>query len=156
MNMHVNQLKVRIADEADLPAILDLIRQPDFNSAAVTLEEAKSVWVKMAGYPAYHTLVAEHGNGVVGTLAVIIIDQLGHMATRIAVVENVIVLAAARNLGIGRAMIAEAGRIATQAGAYKMILATGMKRDGAHHFYETLGFEQYGVSYGLPLRKDVQ
>lgn len=156
MNMHVKPMIVRMAREADLPSILDLIRQPDFNSSAVTLEEARTVWKKMADYPAYHTLVAEDDRGIIGTVAVILIDHLGHMATRIALVENVIVLAEARNLGVGKAMVAEAGRIATEAGAYKMILATGMKRAGAHQFYETLGFERYGYSYGLPLKEVMQ
>lgn len=144
---------VRLAEEGDLPGILDLIRQPDFNSAAVTLEEAKQVWSKMASYPSYRTLVAEDESGVVGTLAVILIDHLGHLATKIALVENMIVREQFRNRGIGRLLVNEAGRIAAKDGAYKMILATGMKRAGAHQFYETLGFERYGYSYGLPLKE---
>lgn len=146
-------VSVRLAQEEDLPAILDLIRQPDFNSAAITLDEAKAVWKQMDSYPSCRTLVAENEGGVVGTLALILIDHLGHMATKIALVENVIVRASARNGGVGKALVHEAGRLAAADGAYKMILATGMKRAGAHQFYETLGFERYGYSYGLPLKE---
>ncbi|MBK8456902.1 MAG: GNAT family N-acetyltransferase [Phyllobacteriaceae bacterium] len=153
MNMHVRKPEVRIATEFDLPGILDLIRQPDFDSAALELDAAKEIWARMANYPSYRTLVAEDRRGIVGTLAIILIDHLGHMAARVALVENVIVRAEARDEGVGKALIAAAGRLAAEAGAYKMILATGMKRTGAHEFYEKLGFERYGYSYGLPLRE---
>lgn len=153
MNARAMPPRMRVASEEDLPAILDLIRQPDFNSVALDLRDAQAIWAKTASYPYYRTLIAEDRRGAVGTLAVIVIDQLGHMGQRIALVENVIVRADARGEGVGRAMLAEAGRMAREEGAYKLILATGMKRGDAHGFYETLGFERYGYSYGLPLKE---
>ncbi|MFZ1680652.1 MAG: GNAT family N-acetyltransferase [Rhizobiaceae bacterium] len=153
MSKSANPLRIRSATEDDLTTILALIGQPGFNATTLPLDEARIVWSRMASYPSYRTLLAEDHRGAVGSLAMILIDHLGHRGDRIALIENVVVHANARGEGVGRTMIAEAGRLAGEAGAYKMILATGIERAGAHEFYEKLGFERYGYSYGLPLKE---
>jgi GNAT superfamily N-acetyltransferase len=34
-----------------------------------------------------------------------------------------------------------------EAGCYKMVLSSNLKREKAHLFYERLGFERHGVSF---------
>lgn len=143
---------LRQAERADLPAILDLIRLPDFNSQALDLVDAEAHFDRIACYPDYRIYLAETQDGKpAGTVTLIVFDNLAHMGMKIALVENVIVAGNMRANGIGRMMMQHVADKATEAGAYKLILATGMRRKHAHAFYESLGFERYGYSFGLPL-----
>jgi hypothetical protein len=40
------------------------------------------------------------------------------------------------------------------AGCYKLSLSSGLPRDGAHAFYDSLGFERHGYSYLIRLKKE--
>jgi GNAT superfamily N-acetyltransferase len=64
----------------------------------------------------------------------------------------VVVSRSYRGRRIGEAMVREALLMASQAGCYKLILSSNLKRRDAHRFYEQLGFRQHGISYGMQLR----
>jgi GNAT superfamily N-acetyltransferase len=70
-----------------------------------------------------------------------------------ALLDAVVVSRAQRGHGIGEAMVREALLMARQAGCYKLILSSNLKRRDAHRFYEQLGFRQHGISYGMPLKE---
>jgi len=38
-------------------------------------------------------------------------------------------------------------QLAKQAGCYKIVLSSNLRRAGAHEFYEVLGFQKHGYSY---------
>jgi len=48
---------------------------------------------------------------------------------------------------VGRAMMAHAMRLAHEAGCYKLALSSNQKRERAHAFYESLGFQRHGLSF---------
>ncbi|MCW4114023.1 GNAT family N-acetyltransferase [Aurantimonas sp. MSK8Z-1] len=152
----MSALSFREGGEADLPAVLALIAQPDYSGAAMDEAEARGVLARMRSHPYYKLLLVEDGDGVAGMLCLLVIDNLGHMGRPIGLVENVVVASGRQGTGLGKALVAEAGRRAAEAGAYKLILATGLGREGAHAFYERLGFTRYGYSYGLPLTEDAR
>ncbi|MBV1733821.1 MAG: GNAT family N-acetyltransferase, partial [Hydrogenophaga sp.] len=49
--------------------------------------------------------------------------------------------------GIGRQLMAHAIEQARAAGCYKLALSSNAKRQAAHAFYESLGFQRHGLSF---------
>jgi len=145
-------VEVRPATEADLGAVLDLYAQPDFDDGRILpIEEARRLMQRFAAYPDYTLYVASAGDRVVGSFALLIMDNLGHLGARSAIVEDVVVAPQAQGCGIGRAMMAVARDMCIKKRCYKLVLSSNAKRERAHAFYESLGFERHGVSFRLDL-----
>jgi ribosomal protein S18 acetylase RimI-like enzyme len=148
-----SDLTLREATEEDLPAILRLYAQPAMNDGRVLeLEAAREIFRRMARYPNFRVYVAVRSNTVVGTFELLVMDNLGGRGTPSAVVEDVCVDEAAQGQGIGRAMMEFAMAEAARCGCYKLTLSSNLRREQAHTFYRSLGFEQHGLSFrvGLP------
>ncbi len=139
---------IRPAAKADLPAVLRLYAQPDLDDgASLPIDEAQRIFERFATYPDYVLYVAEAGGAIVGTFALLVMDNLAHLGARSAVVEDVVVDAAHRGEGIGRAMMTHAASVCREKGCYKMALSSNLKRERAHAFYDSLGFERHGYSF---------
>src|SRR5689334_23143530 len=86
---------IRRAEKADLPAILALYAQPGMNAGEViSLEAALAIWQRMAAYPSYGLFVAtvsDDPTTIVGTFALLVMDNLAHGGAPSAVVEDVCV-----------------------------------------------------------------
>jgi GNAT superfamily N-acetyltransferase len=137
---------VRQALEKDIPRILELYRQLSLNPSpspyqAPPLYDCIKVFRKMSEYPNYHLLVAEEGGAVVGTLVLAVLPGFAHGTQPFAVVEYVVVDEKYRSQGIGRLMMEAVKSYAKTAGCYKIMLTSDKRRDRAHKFYRTLGFE---------------
>ncbi len=141
----------RVATQADLPDILGLYAQPDLDGRALSLPEAEGLFERIAQYPDYHVYVAERGSRVVGTFALLIMHNLGHVGTPSGVIEDVAVDPACQGQGIGRIMMRHALQLCGEKGCYKAVLSSNLKRERAHAFYESLGFERHGYSYRVLL-----
>ncbi len=113
---------------------------------------AEGVLATMARYPDYAVYVAEEGDAVVGTFALLVMDNLGHGGAPEGVVENVVVEAGRRGRGIGAAMMRFAMDRCADAGCYKLVLSSNVRREDAHRFYAGLGFAQHGLSFSVSLR----
>lgn len=145
-------LHIRVATAADLPAVLRLYQQPDLDDGeALPLAGAIAWFHKLQQYPSYRLLVAESGDLIVGTFTLLVMDNLLHLGAPSAIVEAVAVDPQGQGQGIGRQMMLWAMAAARQAGCYKLVLSSHQKRDRAHAFYESLGFQQHGVSFYVPL-----
>lgn len=145
---------VRRAEEADLPAVLELYAQPGMNAGEViSLDAAAAIWRRMAAYPSYglYVATAADDHAVVGTFALLVMDNLAHGGAPSAVVEDVCVDERRRGRGIGRAMMTFAMDRAREIGCYKLTLSSNQARTGAHAFYRALGFEQHGFSFHVRL-----
>lgn len=139
---------IRLAGEHDLPAVLALYAQPGLDDGDVLdLAQAQAVFARFARYPNYALYVAELQGEVVGTFALLIMDNLAHRGTPSGVVEDVVVSAGCRGQGIGRAMMAFARQRCVEHGCYKMALSSNLERTKAHAFYDRLGFERHGYSF---------
>ncbi|MBS7537776.1 GNAT family N-acetyltransferase [Ancylobacter lacus] len=143
-------LLLRPATASDLPAVLRLYRELDPADAG-DLAGAQAVFARMALYPDYSLHVAEAAGEVLGTFTLLVMENIAHHGSRSAVIEAVAVAAAAQGRGVGRAMMAEALRLAGEKGCYKASLSTRMTRERAHAFYESLGFTRHGFSYAIEL-----
>lgn len=150
-----SDLVIRPATVADLAAVLALYAQPDFdNGNVMTPAEAAGFLDRFAAYPDYTLYVALDGDVVVGSFALLVMDNIGHRGTPSAIVEDVVVAPEAQGRGIGAAMMRDALRVCRDKGCYKMMLSSNTKRERAHAFYEGLGFERYGYSFRVDLGDD--
>jgi GNAT superfamily N-acetyltransferase len=143
-----SQVHIREAVEADLPALLELYRQLGQDSGEVLpLPRAARLFARIRAYPDYHIYVAEADGQVVGTLALLIMDNLAHLGAPSGVLEDMVVHEARRGQGIGKALVRFALDLCRQKGCYKLALTSNQHRDAAHRFYESLGFAHHGYSY---------
>lgn len=146
---------IRTATEADLPGVIALYGQPGLDDGVVLSQpEAKAIFARFATYPSYTLYVAELGGAVVGTFALLIMDNLGHLGAPSAIVEDVVVSAEHQSHGIGRVMMHFALDRAREAGCYKLMLSSNLVRERAHKFYESLGFTRHGFSFRMDIPQE--
>jgi GNAT superfamily N-acetyltransferase len=139
---------LREADEGDLPDILSLYGQLGQDDGSVlSLDAASCIYARMKTYPDYSIHVAQNESGIIGTFALLIMDNLGHFGTPSAVLEDVVVAEGLRGQGIGKRMMDYANNLCRQKGCYKMTFSSNINRGVAHHFYETLGYRKHGYSF---------
>jgi len=148
MNDMIPPVLIRIATREDLPAVLDLYRQAGLDrNGGMTPTEANAVFMRFAAYPSYKLYVACLGERVVGTFALLIMDNLAHHGTPSGIVEDVAVNPETQGRGIGKAMMRFARDICRSKGCYKLSLTSNQVRESAHAFYEAIGFERHGYSF---------
>ena len=150
------RIRLRTARARDLPAVLGLYAQPAIDASDVLpVAAAKVILRRFSRYPNYHLYVATLGRRVVGTYALLIMDNLAHRGARSGVVEDVMVAPELHGRGIGRKMMQHALERCAAARCYKLSLSSNLRRKAAHRFYEGLGFERHGYSFlvKIPGRK---
>lgn len=95
--------------------------------------------------------VADDGDGAIGFVA-------GHLSCPyeldrpVAEITALVVSADARGTGAGRALVTELETWAGQRAACRVAVSSSMRREGAHAFYETLGYGQRSKRFEKPLR----
>ena len=143
---------IREASAADLPAILGLYAQPDLDDGDVLpLAQAQQILARFKRYPDYRLYVAADGDEIVGSLALLVMDNLGHLGAPSGVVEDVVVEPSRQGEGIGRRMMVFALERCRDRRCYKLALSSNLTRERAHRFYESLGFEKHGYSFRVEL-----
>jgi GNAT superfamily N-acetyltransferase len=141
-------LLIRPAAPADLQMVLELYAQPELDAGVVLpVETATQLLERFADYPDYTLYVAERGGDIVGTFALLVMHNLGHLGAPSAIVEDVAVAPTSQGQGIGNAMMQFALDLCRNKGCYKLMLSSNAKREHAHAFYESLGFERHGFSF---------
>lgn len=136
----------------DLPDVLRLYAQPDFDNGEVLDEaQARALYARFLTYPDYKIYVAEEGGRIVGSFALLVMLNLGHCGAPSAIVEDVVVAPQMQGRGVGAAMMRAAMDLARDKGCYKLVLSSNAKRVRAHAFYERLGFTRHGMSFSVIL-----
>jgi GNAT superfamily N-acetyltransferase len=143
-------IEIRKAGHEDLAAVVQLLAEMD-GEPALALSHASRIHREMSRYPSYSCYLALSDGEPVGTFTLLVFPTLVHDGASEAVVDGVVVSASCRGRGIGEAMMKEAMRLAAQAGCYKLVLSSNLKREHAHRFYEALGFRQHGVSFCIDI-----
>jgi ribosomal protein S18 acetylase RimI-like enzyme len=137
-------MKIRKAIEKDIPRILELYQQLSFEPGSYQKapeDDCRKVLRQMEKYPDYALLVAEENGEVAGTTVLAILPGFAHHTAPFGVIEYVVVDEQCRSKGIGKAMMEYCLARAKEAGCYKVMLTSDKRRDRAHKFYRSLGFE---------------
>jgi GNAT superfamily N-acetyltransferase len=144
---------VRAATEQDIPRILELYAQlatdPDTELTPLSPEEMRAAFAEMRAVPGYELLVAETDGEIVATTVLAVLPGFAYHCSPFAVVEYVVVDDKERRKGIGRELMEAVIERARKAGCYKIMLTSDSRRDAAHAFYESLGFEASARGYRL-------
>jgi GNAT superfamily N-acetyltransferase len=145
---------VRKASAADIPAVLRLYAQPDLDDGNVlTVEQGVALFERFGRYPDYTLYVAQQDDEIVGSFALLVMDNLGHLGSPSGIVEDVVVAPARQSNGIGAAMMRFALERCREKRCYKLMLSSNAKRARAHAFYESLGYERHGYSFRVDLER---
>ncbi len=144
--------QIRLAAKEDLPRVLDIYQGlTDDPEDTISIEEAEKKFEKFKAYPDYKIYVAEYDKKIVGTFALLIMDNLAHRGEPSAIVEDVVISRELQGKGIGKEMMKYAMEISRKKGCYKMVLSSNLRREQAHKFYESLGFKKHGFSFVVDL-----
>jgi GNAT superfamily N-acetyltransferase len=146
--------KVRAATEEDVPSILELYRQLSLKPRSyrkASISSCRRVFREMKNFTGYELLVAEEDSKVVGTTVMAILPGFVHGTSPFAVVEYVVVDEKYRGRGIGKSIMEYIIARAREAGCYKIMLTSDKRRQPAHRFYQSLGFEASAHGFRLYL-----
>ncbi len=143
---------VREARRDDIPQVLALYGHTGMGSQTGFSVANGERWLdQLARYPDYRLYVALNGPHVVGTYALLIMDNISHGGQPSGVVESVAVHPDWQRRGVGREMMAHAMARCRSKGCYKITLSSNLRRHEAHAFYDSLGFERHGYSFRISL-----
>lgn len=140
-------IQIRPATIDDVENILYIYAKALDNDNVLSVEKGQEIFLKQQQYPDYQVFIAELDNEIVGTFALLIMENMAHLGTPSAVVEDVGVLPIIQSKGIGKLMMEFALNYAKEKGCYKMSLSSNLRREKAHQFYESLGFQKHGFSF---------
>jgi GNAT superfamily N-acetyltransferase len=147
-------LTVRKASATDIPAVLGLYSQPDLDDGNVLpVDQAVALFERFGRYPDYTLYVAEQNGEIVGSFALLVMDNLGHLGSPSGIVEDVVVAPNRQSQGVGAAMMRFALERCREKRCYKLVLSSNAKRVRAHAFYESLGYERHGYSFRVDLER---
>lgn len=138
-------MNFRIAQKEDLPMIVRLLEDDALGSQREKYEEP----LPEEYYQAFDAMKEQTGNqillamedkAVIGCLQLTIIPGLARRGMKRAQIEGVRIDKNFRGEGLGEALFKEAIAIAKAEKCGLVQLTTDKQRDGAHRFYERLGF----------------
>ncbi len=149
----LSTLRIRKARLSDIQDILQLYAQlfSHTDQAEENLETMlpahRTAFFKIDRDENSRLFVAESSGDVLGTLFVTVVPNLSHQGRRWAIIENVVVNKELQRASIGTALMKAAIAFAQERNCFRIVLSSSAHRKDSHMFYESLGFEAYGVSF---------
>ncbi len=135
------------ATSEDLAGVLALYRQLNPDDPVLDVAGAAPVWAAVLGSGLTTPFVAEIEGRLVSSCTLAIVPNLSRGARPYGVIENVVTDAGHRRSGLGRAVLEAALDKAWAADCYKVLLATGSRRESTLRFYEGVGFTRDAKTY---------
>ena len=132
----------RSAQRDDLPAIVALITDEAAVGPAAVDERYHAAFEAVARDPRNDMVVAEDEGEVIACLQVTYIPGLGGHGRERAHVEAMRVRADRRGDGIGGELLRHTIELAHERGCTLVQLMSNKRREDAHRFYRSLGFEE--------------
>jgi GNAT superfamily N-acetyltransferase len=147
MDPTASPVLIRPAAPGDVAALAALATHLGYPA---TPEAMRARFERIYGRDDYQTCVAERGGRVVGFAGVM--HGLSYTYDPpYARLLALVVEPGERGMGTGAALVAAAEQWARGRGAARMHLTTALHRDGAHRFYERLGYERTGARFARKL-----
>jgi GNAT superfamily N-acetyltransferase len=148
-------ITIRRATRRDIPALLRLYgattTADDNEPATLSPGEADAIFDRIDADANQALLVAVADLRVIGTLVLVVVQNLAHRGQPWAIVENVAVSESVRGQGIGTLLMEEAVRRARGARCYKLVLSAHQSRTDSHTLYRKLGLAQTHLGFELLL-----
>ena len=139
---------IRTATTSDLQDVLALYRHLNSDDPVPHPRAAELAWAAMLTAQLVTVHVAELTDGTLAaSCTLVIVPNLTRGLRSYALIENVVTHVGYRRLGLGRAVLRVAMDTAWEAGCYKIMLATGSRREETLRFYESAGFERGGKTF---------
>ncbi len=138
-----DSITIRDAREDDGPALAELATHLGYPTDAAAMRRRLA---RVAAMADHRTFAAERGGTVVGFVGV----MRGWTYTSDDAYARILTLVVApgeRGRGTGAALVDAAERWAREMGAGSIHVTTALHRDGAHRFYERIGYERSGLRY---------
>ncbi|HHW23067.1 MAG TPA: GNAT family N-acetyltransferase [Clostridiaceae bacterium] len=135
-------MNARFARYDDLKGIMGLyeILHPDDEKASSSPLE--NVWDEIMSNPGrYRYAVVEENDRLVATCNIAVVPNLTRTGRPYAVIENVVTHPDFRRKGYGSVAIQLLLDFAREQNCYKVMLLSSAKREEAHEFYKSLGFD---------------
>ena len=135
-------LTIRPATAEDAESIATLFTDEGYPAGATDIVE------RLARFASDHSrvLVAEHEDVLLGFVAVHALPRFEH-DDRILRILALVVDAGARERGVGKALMAEAERVAQELGCAFLEVTAGHHRPEARRLYESLGYDGSVTAY---------
>ena len=149
-------LTYRPATEADLPFLDELAAEDEIGAARDGLrpdhaEQALEGLRAISADPNHTLYIVEREGEPVGSFQLSFIPGVARKGAWRGQIESVRVRKALRKHGIGEAMIRWAVERCRERGCAVVQLTSDRQREGAHRFYERLGFVPSHTGFKLPL-----
>ena len=151
-----NDVTIRPAGEADLPAIIALLIDDPLGKTRERLEDPLprsyvDAFHAMAAQGGNVYLVAEQAGAVIGCLQLTFIAGISREGMTRANIEGVRIASSARGIGLGKTMMGDAIERSRRAGCGLVQLTTDARREDAQKFYKALGFTASHIGMKLDL-----
>ena len=148
------KLQFSIATEEDLGSLNTLYADMN-NKPLMSENEIIQVWQQIQQHPDYYIYLACLDNKAIGTFSLLFMPTMMHIGFhKSAILDSVTIISSYRGQGYGKQMMQQALNISADAGCYKVTLSSNIKRDRAHKFYKSLGFQQHRWSFSYQLSMD--
>lgn len=141
---------IREATDQDAEQIAGLLQALGYPN---TLAFARQKIAALSQHAGDVVLVAEASGRVIG-VAHLHVAELFHEAGMIGRIMALVVTDRARRSGVGRRLMRSLEKLARNAGCVKMEVTSGAHREGAHSFYESLGYFEEPKRFVKVLREE--
>lgn len=143
-------MQYRKSTEKDCSAIYRLICELEQN--VLSYDNFERIYLAQLRDNHYACLVCEHDGDVIGMLNLRLEDQLHHEET-IAEILEFSITEAEQNKGVGKALFAQACRIAQERGCRQIEVDCNQRRGDAHRFYSRQGMQHSHLKFSKELEK---
>ncbi|SRR6266436_4005155 len=130
----------RLADAADLDALLALFAVSDVSRAVAPRARAEQIWKETLARDGLAIFVSEADATIVSTCMLMTVPNLLRGGRQHGIIENVVTHPNFQGRGHGRAVIAAALAEAWKRDCHHVLLQSGRADPRVHRFYEGCGF----------------
>lgn len=151
----MHDLTLTLAAREDAAALAELYAMSGLGTdgSPPDAASAEARWDTMHdALPGVRVVVGRRCDGtILGALTLVVLPTMAHAGQPSAIVEDVVVHPVMQRLGLGRQLVNAAMHLAREAGCRTLALSSGATTPGALAFWEKLGLERHGVSFGVAL-----